>query len=316
MTRKRLLRFALAFLVIYALGTAIAWWRWGWRGVESLTTDASTVLIEPILDWSGHDHRYGLVGGESYALHLSPPAGTTGELLFLGAKHTRDPASPQVEELRRRWGEFRPTVALVESRLGLFFGGADAGVRQFGEPGAAYALARAAGVPIYSLEPSHQDEVRVLTQRFAPEHVLMFYAMRAFGSELKAGRVTDPDPHFMALLRKRADAPQLQGLFASAADVDRYWKEHYPALPDWRTAPEWPEGSPQHDMFFVSNLVRDEHAARVIVELVRRGERVFAVSGLSHTIKQEPAIRALLPGFTDGPFASPRPWEAPQPPPN
>lgn len=296
-------------LGVVAAGMGLAWWRWGWRGVASVRPADSVVLTEPILSWSGHDERWAQIEEPVYRLHLVPGGGATGELLFFGSHHTRDPGAEQVRRLRADWKVFRPTVALVESRLGTYFGGFDGGVRQFGEPGAVYWLGRESGVPVYSIEPEYEDEIAALTARFDPKDVLLRAAMSVYGSELRAGMVKDPDSHFMHLLRKRARAPQLKGLFATSADVDAYWAERYPGLADWRTAPEWPESSPPHQMFYLSNLVRDEHAARVIVDLVRQGERVFAISGMSHTVKQEPAIRALLPGHSDGAMASGRPWE-------
>lgn len=298
---------------VVAIGIGLSWWRWGWRAIECRPAPVSVALVEPILAWEGHDQRMAAISEPTYLLHLVPGAGANGALLFAGTRHTRDPNSVQVAEVRRVWREFRPTVALVESRMGMFFGGADAGVRQFGEPGAVVWLSRKAGVPVYSIEPPYEDEIAALTARFDAEQVLLRAAMSVYRSELSAGMVRDPDSHFMHLLRKRARAPQLRGLFATSAEVDAYWTAHYPGQPDWRTAPEWPEGSPPAEMFFVSNLLRDEHAARVIVDLVRKGERVFAISGMSHTVKQEPAIRALLPGHSDGAMTSERRWESTSP---
>ena len=40
--------------------------------------------------------------------------------------------------------------------------------------------------------------------------------------------------------------------------------------------------------------VRDEHMARIIIDLVRQGERVFVICGGSHLVKQEPVLRAGL----------------------
>jgi hypothetical protein len=43
-----------------------------------------------------------------------------------------------------------------------------------------------------------------------------------------------------------------------------------------------------------ANQARDEHFAHVVVDLVRQGERVFAVCSSSHAVKLEPAFRATL----------------------
>jgi hypothetical protein len=49
-----------------------------------------------------------------------------------------------------------------------------------------------------------------------------------------------------------------------------------------------------HEVWTTSNAARDEHFARVIIDLVRKNERVFAVCGSSHAVKLEPALRAAL----------------------
>ena len=41
-----------------------------------------------------------------------------------------------------------------------------------------------------------------------------------------------------------------------------------------------------------SSRARDEHMARLIIDLVQRGERVFLVCGASHALAIEPALRA------------------------
>ena len=43
-----------------------------------------------------------------------------------------------------------------------------------------------------------------------------------------------------------------------------------------------------------SRRVRGEHMARVLVDLVEHGERVLAVVGSGHVIRQEWALRAAL----------------------
>jgi hypothetical protein len=49
-----------------------------------------------------------------------------------------------------------------------------------------------------------------------------------------------------------------------------------------------------HDVWKTSNAARDEHFARVIIDLVRKNGRVFAVCGSSHAVKLDTALRAAL----------------------
>src|SRR6185436_4162457 len=65
-------------------------------------------LPERFRDAAEHD-RVRAANPEPYVLELSTPQGA---LLYYGAHHTDDPADPQLAEIRARWAEFRPTVAL------------------------------------------------------------------------------------------------------------------------------------------------------------------------------------------------------------
>jgi hypothetical protein len=65
------------------------------------------------------------------------------------------------------------------------------------------------------------------------------------------------------LLATRTDADGLRGVLGNLHDVDRL-------------------------------RARGEHMLATLVDLVHRGERVFAVVGSGHVIRQEPALRKAL----------------------
>jgi hypothetical protein len=50
--------------------------------------------------------------------------------------------------------------------------------------------------------------------------------------------------------------------------------------------------------FFLSemdaNIIRDRHFFAILLDLVKKGERVFAVAGSSHAVKLEPALKVAL----------------------
>jgi hypothetical protein len=95
-------------------------------------------------------------------------------------------------------------------------------------------------------------------------------------------------------MRKRTNVNGLRNTFASVADLDAYWRKKFPDEPDWRTLPDTEGISLLVEVGNVSRQVRGEHMVRTLVELVNKGERVFAVVGASHVIRQEPALRNLL----------------------
>ena len=75
-----------------------------------------------------------------------------GALLLYGGEHTLNPDDPQIIDIQTRWDSFRPTVALMESRLGFFVQGFQNPVETYGEMGWAFSLARKDYIPVYTWE--------------------------------------------------------------------------------------------------------------------------------------------------------------------
>ena len=216
----------------------------------------------------------------------------SGSLLYYGAHHSSDPASPQVADIETRWREFRPTIALCEGRSrGYLTGRLGRLLQGLPEPALVHELARRDGVPLVSLEPVYEDEVAMLLWRWSPEEVALYFTMRVYWSE--AGGKAD-EPLAEDLLRKRTAVRGLEGTMTTSADIDRVWAKSLAAQGDWRTRTSMPEGTFLEEIDLASRVVRGEHMARVLVELVDRGERVFAVVGSGHVIRQEWALRAML----------------------
>jgi hypothetical protein len=116
------------------------------------------------------------------------------------------------------------------------------------------------------------------------------------------------------LLQRRA-APLTDELPTIDA-FDAYFAAQFPNRSGWRDLPEeamWPGRSETwlNVMATESNLVRDAHFVRTMVDLVRKGERVFAIAGRSHTVVQEPVLRESLGPGERGELSSARPWEKP-----
>jgi hypothetical protein len=220
-----------------------------------------------------------------------------GALLLFGATHTQDPADPQLGLLRREWEAFRPNTALVEGRLGFLFPYLMDPVKEYGEMGATAALARSDGVPLYSWEPRREWEVATMLDSFPAERVALFYVLRPYFSGIRFGRPADPEGFVEEFRRKRTRYPGLEGTLPSIAAIDSVWARDFSGLPDWRETSD-EHGLPGYlrDLSARSNALRDEHLAAVLIDLVRRGERVFAVSGSSHAVKLDAALHAALQG--------------------
>jgi hypothetical protein len=76
----------------------------------------------------------------------------------------------------------------------------------------------------------------------------------------------------------------------------------------------WPgkEDTLLHRMATRSNRFRDEHFARALLDLARRGERVLAIAGRSHAINLEPVLWSSLQPARRGDLSSARPWDNPR----
>jgi hypothetical protein len=293
----RILAGLLGLWLLAAISLGIAWLTHGWSRLDPLPAPTPEVVLAPFRPYV--EHASVLAGSDfPYVIHIE---NVPGAILFFGSRHTRDPGHPQIAHIRKSWEEFEPTIALCESRLGLYVGGLSAGVRMFGEVGAPYALARRDDIPVFTLEPSWDDEVDAMLRHFDREEVAAFYFLRAFMSE--RGGYSGPAVESLAreLLAKRVSLPGLEDAFESLAQFDDWWMSGTGrTLGDWRTMPEeamWPTETGEtvlNDLALTSNRARDEHVTRLLIDLARSGERVFVVCGGSHALTIEPALRAAL----------------------
>jgi hypothetical protein len=283
-----------AFATLAVLG--VIGWTQRWQRLESMRDIPRTPLAAPIMTPEEHDRH---PHARPYILDLTHGS---GKLVLIGVDHTKDPSNYQIDTIKARFAASQPSVALVEGRMGFFIGPLGPGVRQFGESGAVYSLARSADIPIRTLEPAIEDEIAMLREQWSPERVTLYYVLRGFMSDRGDATGDDATQIAASVLAKRGTLPGLDGAISSIDELDSLYRADFPGAPDWRVQPEefmWPgrHDSYLNEMATLSSKVRDEHMVRLLVHLVEKGERVFAVVGASHVIMQEPALRAVLGGL-------------------
>ncbi|HEX6886171.1 MAG TPA: hypothetical protein VF530_22545 [Planctomycetota bacterium] len=285
---KRLLRIlVLPFLLLAGL-CLHAWAVWSPKAPTYAVAAERRTAPLPVRFRSAEEHdRVRAAHPEAYVLEL---AHGDGALLYYGAHHDTALDNPQLADIRARWGAFRPTVALCEGRQrGYLLGPLFPRFVGMPESGLVHELAREHGVPLWSLEPDYAQEVALLAARFAPEEVALYFTLRVYWSE--AGGQVDEGlaEHLRA---KRTDVDGLRGSLPDLAAMDATWRALVPAG-DWRT---WTDDMPGRlsEIDHASRAVRGEHMARILLELVTRGERVLAVVGSGHVIRQEWALRSAL----------------------
>lgn len=218
---------------------------------------------------------------------------TGGTVLIFGAEHSKDPSSPQFVEIRERWNQFRPTIALCESTLGILFPHFMDPVREFGEPGFVHALARESDLPTFTWEPENGSLVTQLLAVHDKQRVAARLILGPYFSNLRHGRPADPAGFVDEYRRKRTAWTSLKGTFSTMAELDKFWRGEFPNGPDWRDVSDQ-FGLPGFLKDIDLNTPRDEHFAAVVVDLVSKGGRVFAICGSSHAVKLEEALKATL----------------------
>ena len=284
---------------IRILGGLVALWllvvAWGlifaWRTLPCFMPGERVPLRAAIMTSREYD--------EMIATHVRPYVVTFecggGALLLYGAEHTKDRHDPKLEDIESQWRTFRPTVALCESRLGIMFPGLMDAVETFGEPGFVHLLARQSGIPTYSWEPPSEALIESLLQQHSNMEVATKLILGPYFSNLRHGRPADPTAFVEEFRRKRVQWKGLEQTFDSVADIDAYWMMRFPNGPYWRNVSD-EFGLPGFLAEIDTNAARDEHFAQVVIERVRNEERVFAIAGVSHTVKLDAALRSTLCG--------------------
>lgn len=239
--------------------------------------------------WDEHDAIVAATHPKPYILEIQSG---TGSLIFYGAHHTSSPQDPQHADIEKRWAAFRPTVALYEGRRrGYFRGPLFEKLEGKSESATVHELARSQGVPVYTLEPDYADEVAALLKQWSPEQVALFFTTRVYWSEAGGKANEKLAEHLRA---KRTDVIGLRESLTSVAHIDRVWRRDFPLQPDWRILKGEPEGTYLTEIADDSRRIRGEHMARSLIDLVRKGERVFAVVGSGHVIRLEWILRSAL----------------------
>ena len=218
-----------------------------------------------------------------------------GTLLLYGSEHTQEPDNPQIADIQTRWNDFHPTVALVEGRLGFFIQGLQNPVEEYGEMGWVFSLARQDNVSVYTWEAPREREIQSVLEEYSKEQVALFYILRPYFGNFRFGKPDNPDVVAEGYIRERSDYPGIENTISSVEQIDAIWQRDFQNEADWRDTTDQ-FGLPGYlgEIAAHSNKARDEHFVRVTIDLVKKGERVFAIAGSSHAVKLEPALQAAL----------------------
>jgi hypothetical protein len=269
----------LLVIVIVLLGTV---YLIAWRSPQYYTLKTVVITGDSITPFSS----YPLIAG-----HPRPYIIEGKNFVIIGATHTRDPKHPEIDQIEERWKALKPTVALVEGRLGFLLPGIMNPVKELGEGGKVQQLAKADGVPLYNWDYSKDVLATQLQTTFNAEQVALAQILNPYFSNLRFGRPASPE-NFVREYLGRARFVGQQEHFKTVADVDRSWKKHFPESKDWReTSDETALPGYLNDMMVRTNDLRNRRLVMIVKELVVRQERVFLICGSSHAACVAPAFQ-------------------------
>lgn len=280
---KKALRFALIFSGVLA----------GLMGIVYLLAWKSPPYYVLSSAFKAQDSN-SIVSFKNYSTgHISPFVISSDNYIIFGAEHTRDRNHKEIEMIEKCWKQLKPTVALVEGRLGFLFPGLMNPVETLGEGGKVKALAHKCGVPVFNWDLSKEVLAKELRSRFSPEQIALAQILNPYFGQVRFAKPASPEDFVQEYL-KRAKYSDQEKNIASVSDIDRVWKKYFAHDKDWRvTSDEIALPGYLNEMMEYANDLRNRQLVAAVKELVKRGERVFVVCGSSHAFCVAPAFHNL-----------------------
>ena len=231
-----------------------------------------------------------------------------GQLLYLGARHSLDPSDPEFVDFEKAWNDFKPTIAFYEGNTisHPMIASRDEAIKSSGEPGLVMFLAAKDKIGAVSLEPSRQDEVNYLLQKFSAEQVKLFYVLRVIAENRDRYRHSEADlrAEVGRVLDRFSKFKGLENVVRNPEELDTAYHRYWQTPSDWWKAPAaWFDpmkasaatgGVFTNEVNQGSSGYRDLHMFEVLVKAVLDGKRAFAIVGRDHVPMQAPALRCAL----------------------
>lgn len=263
-----------------------------WKSPSFYDVKEIRKLKTPIMDMEDYDT---IIGSHERPYIYSVKSDNGGSVYILGVEHVKDNQHPQFKTIETYWTKVKPTVALIEGRLGFLFTWFQNPIENYGEGGLVSKLAKESGAKLYTWEPTRDNEIEILLEQFPAEQIAMFYSFRPYFSNMRHGKPENPEKKLQQYLESRTDYEHIRGIFQSWEELNNAWRNDFPEI-DWKDYSDqqgWPVGY-LSEIANASNLSRDFHLIQAIVELVEKGETVFVTMGVSHAPRIEDALKAMI----------------------
>ena len=205
-------------------------------------------------------------------------------ILIFGAEHSKNSKDEQNKSIEALFNEFKPTVVLIEGRLGFHIPFIMNPVKKFGEMGLAASLAKEHDALLYSWETPKGELINQLRLNFSDEQIILKEILTPYFSNLRFGKPDSPE-NFVEQYLDRAQWLGLQDRISNIEDLDSLWNRDFSNEKDWR------ETSDQYGLpgYLVkigdhANYIRNQNLLCNIKKLIEQNERVFVVCGSSHAV--------------------------------
>ncbi len=261
---------------------------------QSPIADRSQVALYQCMSWD--EYAKGQFA-KPYVVQIQ--SSSTGSLLYFGAEHSRDSKHSQFSEIERYWHKFKPEIAFVEGRLPPAHHDSELAIRQNGESGFVRFLADRHGVPVASMDSTIEQQTKSLLRELPATQVKIFFILRQIVRQKRFHDNEALDLSALSVYMKGlSDQPALRVPPNDVVELATCFDQYFDDTLKYQDATQrWfdPLGSVNWVNQVSRELADDRNIemVRKIVSNIRDGKRVFAVVGRTHTIMQEPAIRAL-----------------------
>lgn len=228
--------------------------------------------------------------GELSNTHDRPYIIEKESVLVFGSEHTKDSKDNQLKLMDSLFHAFKPTVVLVEGRLGFFIPYIMDPVKKFGEMGKVAELADKENLSIFSWETPKSELIEELNKNFKSEQIAIKEILTPYFSNLRFGKPKSPE-NFVLQYIDRAQWFGLQDKISSIRDIDSIWEKDFKNEKDWRdTSDQFGLPGYLSEIGDYANYVRNQNLVCSIKTLVDQNERVFVVCGSSHAVCIEKEI--------------------------
>lgn len=260
-----------------------------WKSPSYYKVEKHTKLEVPIMNMKEYDK---IISKHRRPYIYSIKAKNGAIVSIVGVDHKNNPKLSQFDSIRYQWMKLNPDIALVEGRLGPFFSWFQDPIEEYGESGLVSYLAKKENKELYTWEPSRQDEINLLIQKYTPKQLAMFYCLRPYFSFIRNNKNFNPEEKIDILINERTDYKYLKNTFSNYKDLDKEWKKYYPSI-DWRYYNHKQNYMPEGIMYQIwnsSNLARDEHLIQIVLESLKKEKNIFVTVGVSHAPRIEKTL--------------------------